>query len=282
MEIYMPPSIRHFEPRWMVTSVWVDHAPFGYDLVNAVKPRLMVELGTYRGMSYFTFCQSVKDHGLDTLAYAVDTWQGDAHVEAQVAYDEKAYDMVAAHNREHYSGFSYLMRMTFNEALNTFGNETIDLLHIDGYHTYDAVSEDFNNWLPKVAPGGVILFHDITARTKSDFGVWKLWDEVSPHYESFAFYHGYGLGVIRKPGGASTDAPLLNLLFSEAKAGEKEKLRAFYVHAANYFSLERRIRPKETPKAQAPALPQKDPSPPTENKPLLHAVVGKWRERFSG
>jgi len=261
----------------MVTSVWVDHAAFGYDIVNAVKPKLLVELGTYRGMSYFTFCQSIKDHSIDTLAYAVDTWQGDAHVEAQVVYDAKSFDMVSAHNREHYSGFSYLMRMPFNDALNTFGNESIDLLHIDGYHTYDAVSEDFHNWLPKVRPGGIILFHDITARAKSDFGVWKLWDEISTQYESFAFHHGYGLGVIRKPGGDSPDHPLLNLLF-RASSAEKENLRAFYVHLGHHFALKRKSKTESFSQIPTEEAGQKEH--PSANQPQWSAVMGKWVKRL--
>ena len=44
-------------------------------------------------------------------------------------------------------------------ALNKIDN-TIDLLHIDGWHSFDAVQSDFNRWYPKVIKGGVILLHD--------------------------------------------------------------------------------------------------------------------------
>jgi hypothetical protein len=238
MSLYLPPSLKHFDPRWLTFSVWMDHLPFGYDIVEAVKPKLLVELGTYRGLSYFTFCQSIKDHDLDSLCYAVDTWQGDAHVSLNTPYDDSAYLKVSKHNREHYHGFSYLLQMLFNEALNVFDNESIDLLHIDGYHTYDAVSEDFNNWYPKVKPGGIIMFHDITARIKEDFGVWKFWKEHSVQYESFAFNHGFGLGIIRKPGKPKTNEPLLEMLFCDDKE-QKENLRKFYVYASELLASRR-------------------------------------------
>ena len=134
--IYLPDSLRHFYPRHKTFSTWVDHIQFGYDLVAALRPRLLVELGTQAGMSYFTFCQSVEEHDLDTLCYAVDTWEGEQHTGA---YDESVWESVAAVNRTTYPGFSYLMRMYFHEALPHFADESIDLLHIDGLHTYDAV-----------------------------------------------------------------------------------------------------------------------------------------------
>jgi hypothetical protein len=39
------------------------------------------------------------------------------------------------------------------------------------------------------------LFHDISEK-QTDFGVWKLWDEVKARYPHFEFLHGHGLGLI--------------------------------------------------------------------------------------
>lgn len=36
----------------------------------------------------------------------------------------------------------------------------IDLLFIDGDHSYPTVRADFDQWVPHVRPGGVILLHD--------------------------------------------------------------------------------------------------------------------------
>ena len=58
MRIYLPPSIRGFNVRRKkIFSTWTDHLPFGYDLAEALRPELLVELGTHNGASFFIFCQ---------------------------------------------------------------------------------------------------------------------------------------------------------------------------------------------------------------------------------
>jgi len=230
--IYLPPSLRGFVNLRTAMSTWVDHLPFGFDLVEALRPRTLVELGSQAGLSYFAFCQSVKAHGLGTRCYAVDTWAGDEHTGQ---YDDSVFQDVKAHNDAHYAAFSTLLRMRFEEAVTRFEPNSVDLLHIDGFHTYDAVSADFEAWYPTVSPGGIVLFHDIRARVH-DFGAWRFWDELCRDHETFTFGHGFGLGVLRKPGRSGTGGPLLELLFS-ADDEKRRALREFYVHAARHVDL---------------------------------------------
>jgi hypothetical protein len=91
--------------------------------------------------------------------------------------------------------------MSFDEASGRFANGSIDLLHLDGCHSYAAVKHDFETWLPKVSAGEIILVHDIAAR-EGTFGAWRFWEEVSGRYPSFAFQHSSGLGILahRKAG----------------------------------------------------------------------------------
>lgn len=175
-------------------SGWVGHLPFAAWVIQDISPKVFVELGTHIGNSYFSFCQSVFEAGLSTKCYAIDTWQGDEHAEK---YDEEIFAKVNAYNQEHYAGFSRLLRMTFDDAVTHFADGSIELLHIDGLHTYEAVCHDFDTWLPKLAPGAVVILHDTQVR-KNNFGVWKLWEELQERYpNNLEFVHSYGLGVLQ-------------------------------------------------------------------------------------
>ncbi len=246
MIVYVPPSLGGFVHRRTVFSTWTDHIPFGYDLVHALRPSIIVELGSQAGMSYFCFCQAVREHGIPARCYAVDTWAGDEHTGI---YDDSVWRDVSAHNAEHYSDFSELLRMRFEEALPRFADQSIQLLHIDGFHTYEAVKADYESWSPKVAPGGIILFHDVAARMK-DFGAWRFWSELEAQHETFLFRHGFGLGVLRVPGGAPSPSPLLSVLF-ESGDSERERLRALYIHAGKHMELRRQMRIVEALRAKA-------------------------------
>lgn len=171
---------------------WAGHIPFAFWLMDTLKPDIFLELGTHTGNSYFAFCQGIRDHKLPTKSFAVDTWQGDEHAGY---YGDEVYSAVHAYNQEHYHPFSTLMRMTFDDAINYFENASVDLLHIDGLHTYDAVKHDFENWLPKMSESGIVLFHDTNVHERN-FGVWRLFGELSDIYPSISFDHSYGLGVL--------------------------------------------------------------------------------------
>jgi len=171
---------------------WVEHIPLGMFLVDVLRPRVLVELGTFSGVSFCAFCQAVKELGTGTRCYAVDTWQGDPH---NGYYGPEVLSELKSHHDPLYGGFSCLIQSTFDEALSHFENGSIDLLHIDGFHAYEAVRRDFENWLPKMSERGVMLFHDINVR-ELDFGVWKLWEEVKPRYPHFEATWGQGLGLL--------------------------------------------------------------------------------------
>jgi predicted O-methyltransferase YrrM len=171
-------------------SAWSELVPTLFVLFAILRPRRFVELGAHYGMSYFAACQASEDsEGVECVA--VDNWVGDPHA--------------SFHEKEVYEKFSEIARLNFprqlhiranfEDAVRCFEDESIDLLHIDGYHTYEAVRSDFETWLPKMSPDGVIIFHDINVHERG-FGVWRFWEELTNRYPSFELMHCHGLGIL--------------------------------------------------------------------------------------
>ena len=170
---------------------WHGHLPFARWIVSAIRPRILVELGTHKGDSYCMFCQTVKFLVLPTRCFAVDTWCGDTQ---SGGYSEDVYKDLQQHNDAHYKGFSTLLRGTFDDTLAKIDDRSVDLLHIDGFHSYQAVRHDFESWRSKLSNRGVVLFHDCTV-VEPGFGVWRFWAELCRQFPHFTFHHSNGLGI---------------------------------------------------------------------------------------
>lgn len=173
-------------------SCWWGHVPFAFWITAICRPQILVELGTQHGVSYAAFCEGVVRSRLETRCYAVDTWEGDPHAGF---YGESVYDDFKEFHDKRYASFSELLRKSFDDACVYFEDGAIDLLHIDGYHTYEAVRHDFETWRPKLSDRAVVLFHDTNARG-NDFGVWRYFGELKEKFSTFEFLHCHGLGVV--------------------------------------------------------------------------------------
>jgi hypothetical protein len=218
----------YWMPDMMNGSAWIEHAPFAFWLTSTLRPRLIVELGVHQGFSYFTFCQAVQRLHLQARCVGIDTWIGDEHAGF---YGNDVHNRVAAHNRR-YGSFSRLIRSEFEHACDEFADRSIDLLHIDGCHTYEAVRADFERWLPKMSKRGVVLFHD-TAEYRDDFGVYRLWEKLSRAYPHFEFRHGHGLGVLGV--GENLPAPLRDLFDASASMATTQSVRVAYERLGGYI-----------------------------------------------
>jgi hypothetical protein len=173
-------------------SPWEGHRKFAYDFVRYVHPNVIVELGSHYGCSLFSFAQAIKDGKLNTFLYAVDTWKGDEHAGY---YGEEVFDLVRKTCDQFFQSINIkLLRKTFDEALHDFENNSIDIIHIDGLHTYEAVSHDYYSWLPKLKNNGVVLFHDVYSL--ANYGSDVFWEEISTQYPNFSLKHSWGLGIL--------------------------------------------------------------------------------------
>jgi len=74
-------------------------------------------------------------------------------------------------------------------------DKEIDVLLIDGHHSYEIVKADYEKYEPFVRPGGLILMHDVTNRR---WGVKDFWKEIE-YPRIILSLERAGLGIINKP-----------------------------------------------------------------------------------
>jgi len=138
------------------------------------------------------FCESAHDFSVAGRFYAVDTWEGDQHVGE---LEPEIYTNLKEVHDARMGAFSTLLRMTFSEASEHFEDGSVDLLHLDGAHTYDDVRRDVDQWIGKLSDRGVMLMHDVAVKGQG-FGVRQVFDELAVQYPTFIFQHSAGLGVV--------------------------------------------------------------------------------------
>jgi Methyltransferase domain/Glycosyl transferase family 2 len=181
-------------PRKLPMTAWYGHIPFLFVLFRTLRPRSYVELGVHTGASLIAAATAARACNSDTALYGVDTWQGDEHAGIYSEQSEAIYGELKNYLHRFFKS-TKLLKMTFDEARANFRADSIDMLHIDGFHTYEAVHHDFHAWKDALRSNGVVLFHDIAVHS-GGFGVWKLWEELKTHYPTIEFKHCFGLGVL--------------------------------------------------------------------------------------
>ncbi len=244
LDLLNHPLCFHLPDRLTHITSWHEHTPFAMFLVEILRPGTIVELGTHAGDSYCAFCQAVSESGLETRCYAVDSWEGDPH---SGLYGAEVLEDLRRYHDPRYGSFSNLIQSTFDEALQYFADGSIDLLHIDGYHTYEAVKHDLEVWLPKLSSKGVVILHDTNVRER-EFGVGRFWDEIKQRYPHFEFLHGHGLGILAIGKVRSEEFQAL----LESTDQELAVIRDFF------FSLGHRLTLKDTVAVRENMLSEKD------------------------
>jgi hypothetical protein len=142
------------------------------NLIYETKPQVCVEVGVFGGSSIYPTACAVDFNDLGQV-YAIDPWSNSECLEGYAPDDpnyqwwnkidlEKIYrDFLKMLHHFKLDNRCTVMRMTGNEAIKQFDNESIDILHIDGNHTESVALNDAKTYLPKVKKGGYIWFDDI-------------------------------------------------------------------------------------------------------------------------
>lgn len=107
-------------------------------------------------------------------AFLLENWPGQLYLVDSWEHQASGYiDVANVSNAEHeanyeatleamrpFEGRYGIIRGCSVCAAGFFEDGTLDFVHLDANHSYEAVSEDLAAWLPKLRPGGLMCGHD--------------------------------------------------------------------------------------------------------------------------
>ena len=166
-----------------LTTAWTNHANFAIELVNIIQPKIIVDLGVDYGYSTFSFAYP----GIGEV-YGVDWFQGDVH-----ASFRNTYDSVVEFNNMIKNEYSIdnvnIIKSDFTEFAKTWDTK-IDILHIDGEHSYESVSSNYETFNKFLNEDSVVLFHDTISYSNT---VGTFFDELCGYKLNREQSHGLGI-----------------------------------------------------------------------------------------
>lgn len=112
-------------------------------------------------------------------------------------------------NKDHFSNLPYAVIQDIGESQKALKQVKgdIDILFIDSDHSYNSTKGEFDLWLPKVKPDGLVLFDDIHAYAntgREDFSCGRFWQELQKQFPDKCLdlpelhLGGWGCGVYLK------------------------------------------------------------------------------------
>lgn len=174
-------------------------------LVEEHRPRNVLEIGTCAGGTLYCLCRLAEPDG---TIVSIDLPRGSF---GGGCTEERADEMRMLFPRDDQQ--LHLLRedshssATLAKVQSTLAGRQLDLLFIDGDHTYEGVKSDFEMYSPLARDGALIAFHDILKHPpKLGVGVDRYWNEIKAGYRHVEIVsdprHWGGIGVLWKSGPA--------------------------------------------------------------------------------
>lgn len=155
------------------------------ELITPMMGNRILEIGTGWGESA-TFFSSLKP---DWHIYTVDAFglYGDGRI-----YNQFSHDQVKIINQ----GLGKNVIQILGDSKSVPWELPIDVLFIDGDHTYEGCKADFLRYGPFVMPEGLIIFDDYTQENNPNNGVRKVVEEIKDWFD--IVYIGYYCAILKK------------------------------------------------------------------------------------
>ena len=184
------------------------HSGFGefaqvcYALVRSAKPQIVVEVGAAYGRSTCFIAAAIErnQHG---MLFSIDPHEPTAWNDGIPDIDTYSI-LVSRLGDLRLTKYVQLMRI-FSPVAVKHWKEPVDLLLLDGSHTFENVKADFMGFLPFLNPGALVLFHDSMWEYhqehplyRRDQGVPRLVQELQDQgYPMVTLREGWGLTILQ-------------------------------------------------------------------------------------
>jgi len=178
-----------------------DSAWLLYGLARSIKPKVCVETGSARGKSACTVGLALRRNGFGKL-YAIDPHSTTSWNDAQSV---DSFAVINEHLRKAgVTDFVEIVRKTSVEAARGW-DKKIDLIFIDGDHSYEGVKTDWELFLPHLSEFGVVVFHDTIwdlkpdkSIARADMGVPRFVDELrAAGYPVITIDQNFGVSLVQ-------------------------------------------------------------------------------------
>lgn len=178
-----------------------DSAWLLYGLARSIKPEVCVEIGSARGKSACAVGLALRRNGRGKL-YAIDPHQPTNW------NDTNSTDSLAILTghllKAGVSEYVEIVRQTSTAAAVGWQRK-IDLIFIDGDHSYEGVKADWDLFVPHVSEFGVVVFHDTIwdlrpdpKLSRSDMGVPRFVDELrAKGYPVITIDQNFGVSLVQ-------------------------------------------------------------------------------------
>ena len=144
-------------------------------------PKIILEIGTYDGGTLFFLSKFANPNAIIITMDLPFIRRGVGYSPAKIPF----YKSFRKEKQKiHFIRKNSQAISTIKKVENILKGRKIDVLFIDGDHSYEGVKKDFENYSPFVKKGGIIAFHDIIehpSETKCE--VSKFWNEIKDNYE---------------------------------------------------------------------------------------------------
>lgn len=137
------------------TCGWMPVPDLTYLAEIASKSQTIVEIGSWKGRSTLAFACNTPG-----TVYAVDTWKGTEQQGTELSQHEEGW--LLEEFKLNTAGLDNIVicEGPSVEMAKVYAGPEIDVVFIDGYHTYEGVRDDILSWSPMLRPGGILCGHD--------------------------------------------------------------------------------------------------------------------------